>query len=511
MTTRKFMQCSLAGLLVVSATTAQAQAFKSQYMVIDLSGGPDAKQYPVQYTNEKPDLDFDTCRTKELWLRLIQPGTFMMGSPADELGRHLTSEDLHRVSLTQPFYIGVFEVTQKQYELVMDANPSTHKGDVRPVENVSYEMLRGVAQGALWPSKNNVDTASFFGKLRAKTGAFADLPTEAQWEYACRAGTTTALHNGKNLTTTGGYCPNMAEVARYGENQRDGKGGYPQHTKVGMYLPNAWDLYDMHGNVREWCLDWFSGSLGTSPVSNPKGAASGNGRVMRGNDYDNSHVNRSRSAHREWSSPLTASRWLGFRVAVLPAPGQAVASRPSAAQPTTRQPGQPVATTPTAEPPKETVTLGTAEEALAATCAEFKAVWDTYKTNAEKINAEFQPKVDALQQQYGKALETLKGTVQRRGDLEKTQAVVAEIERFEETKTLPPAPDEDAIAEIKTLQANYIRPFAVLEKDKLARMATLTRRYGQALEQLQTDLVRAGKLTEAAAVKEARERAKRTE
>jgi len=173
-------------------------------------------------------------------------------------------------------------------------------------------------------------------------------------------------------------------------------------------------------------------------------------------------------------------------------------------------PVRPTEPTPTTEDPKEVVTLGEAEEELAEACAEFKAIWDVYKANAEKINAEFQPKIDAVHQQYGKALETLKGTAQRRGDLEKIQAIVAEMERFEETKSLPPVPDEDAIAEIKALQANAIRPFAVLEKDKLARMATLTRRYGQALEQLQTDLVKAGKFDDAAAVKEARERAKRT-
>jgi len=169
------------------------------------------------------------------------------------------------------------------------------------------------------------------------------------------------------------------------------------------------------------------------------------------------------------------------------------------------KPGQPTAT------PTATVALGEAEDALAETCTEFKAIWDVYKANAEKITADFQPRLDVLQQQYQKGLETLKGTVQRRGDLEKTQAVVAEIERFEETKSVPPTPEEDTIAEIKTLQANYTRPFAVLEKDRLARMATLTRRYGQALEQLQTDLVKTGKLAEAAAVKEARERAKRSE
>jgi ribosomal protein L22 len=162
-----------------------------------------------------------------------------------------------------------------------------------------------------------------------------------------------------------------------------------------------------------------------------------------------------------------------------------------------------------AETPKEAVQLGEAEEELAAACAEFKAVWDVYKTNAEKINAEFQPKFEALQQQYQKALETLKANAKNRGDLDKTKVVVAEIARFEETKCPPPTPDKDAIKEIRDLQANAARPFAQLENEKRLRMSTLTKRYGQALDSLQGELVKAEKLDDATVVKEARQRAAR--
>jgi len=483
----------LAALLALSAIMAQAQAFKSQYMVIDISGGPDAEKYPVSYETKPPDLDFDTCRTKELWLRLAPAGSFLMGSPANELGRR-DSEVQHRVTLTQPFYIGVFEVTQKQYELIMGINPAKLKGDSRPVESVSYEMLRGSSEGAGWPANSNVDDTSFFGKLRAKTGMLADLPTEAQWEYACRAGTTTALNSKRDLTQASGYCPNVAKVARYAHNRQDGKGGETDHTKVGMYLPNAWGLYDMHGNVNEWCRDWHDAYLGKS-VKDPVGAVFGERRVLRGGGFlQRGNSNENRSAYRDaiYLSPHGRADGTGFRIVVLPDPGQVKPVLSEAS-------------------PQETLTLGETEEKLAATCAEFKAVWDVYKTNAEKINAEFQPKTDAVLQQYRKSLETLRDTVQRRGDLEKTQAVVTEMERFEEAKSLPSAPDEATIAEIKSLQANAIRPFAALEKDRLSRITTLTRRYGQALEQLQPELVRAGKLADATAVKEARERAKRAE
>ena len=158
--------------------------------------------------------------------------------------------------------MGVFECTQKQWKLVMGSNPSSLNGDSRPVECVSYEMIRGTGEqgGAGWPAYGHaVDSTSFMGKLQEKTGLTFDLPTEAQWEYACRAGTTTALNSGKNLTSMESDA-NMDEVGRYSYNLNDGKGGYSEHTKVGSYLPNAWGLYDMHGNVQEWCLDRYGDS-----------------------------------------------------------------------------------------------------------------------------------------------------------------------------------------------------------------------------------------------------------
>ena len=146
----------MACMIIMPTAMAQAQAFSpaAQYLVIDLSGGPDTARYPVEYTNQPPDLDFDTCRTKELWLRLIPAGTFMLGSPSDEMGRG-KDEDLHQVTLTQPFYIGIFEVTQRQYDLVMGNNPSDFKGAMRPVTKLSYNTLRGSSAGAQWPANND--------------------------------------------------------------------------------------------------------------------------------------------------------------------------------------------------------------------------------------------------------------------------------------------------------------------------------------------------------------------
>jgi len=277
-----------------------------EYMVIDLSDGTKAKQHPVHYSSTPPDLNNDVCRTTELWLRLIPAGTFTMGSPADENGRQ-PDETPHQVTVSKPFYMGIFEVTQKQYLLVMGGtNPSKEKGDARPVEKVSYDMLRGSSVGSKWPMDNEVDAASFFGRLREKSNVLADLPTEAQWEYACRAGTAVP-DNG------------MAEIGRYAGNANDAKWGYSgRHTKVGMYLPNAYGLYDMHGNVREWCLDWY-GSYGTDAATNPRGSVSGDGRIQRGGDYS-STASQCRSAYRNRNYPYITDDACGFRICVQPSP-----------------------------------------------------------------------------------------------------------------------------------------------------------------------------------------------
>ena len=247
-----------------------------------------------------------------------------MGSPSDEAGRG-SYEDLHGVVLTKPFYIGVFEVTQKQYQLVTGGNPSSRTGDMRPVERVSYNDIRGSVNGAGWPTHNQVDANSFMGRLRSKVNMLFDLPTEAQWEYACRAGTSTALNNGKDFD----WWVNCKEVARWARNaynsgsdyQYDGKGGYTYTTKVGCYLENAWGLYDMHGNVWEWCRDFWNYGLGTAGVIDPVGASrgysSGDERVYRGGSWgDDTGI---RSACRDAKTrPSNTSDTRGFRVMCSP-------------------------------------------------------------------------------------------------------------------------------------------------------------------------------------------------
>jgi formylglycine-generating enzyme required for sulfatase activity len=202
----------------------------------------------------------------------------------------------------------------------MGANPSAYVGDSRPVEKTDYDMIRGAVNGAAWPINNQVDADSIMGKLRLKTNLTFDLPTEAQWEYACRAGTSTALNNGMNITNRYSDA-SMTEVGRYRDNQQDGKGGYSDlHTKVGCYRPNAWGLYDMHGNAVEWCLDWSGTYPGTT--TDPQGSTSGNSRVIRGGDGNWYNIPaRCRSASRNASSPSNVGAEyyvFGFRLVVIP-------------------------------------------------------------------------------------------------------------------------------------------------------------------------------------------------
>ena len=286
------------------------------YMVIDLSGGTNAAKFAVSYRAYEPPGGWtEEYKTTKLVLRLVQPGTFIMGSPVNEVGRHdyvWMVETQHQVTLTKPFYVGVFEVTQKQYELIMGSNPSWYVGEARPVEQVSYEMIRGSEKGAEWPSNGEVDDNTFFGILRSKTGKAFDIPTEAQWEYACRAGTTTALNSGKNLSDEN-ECQEANEVGRYFGNE----GWELGHAIVGSYLPNAWGLYDMHGNVYEWCLDWFKRDLGADSVTDPVGASTDSYRAMRGGAWGSGVAMMLRSAARDKQKPADHYWYNGLRVVLV--------------------------------------------------------------------------------------------------------------------------------------------------------------------------------------------------
>ena len=292
------------------------------YCVIELSSGPNATRYPVTYMDSPPKGGWkDEHKTKKLVLRRIEPGSFIMGK--------IQTDQSHRVTLTKPFYIGVFEVTQKQYELVTGNNPSRHPGDMRPVEGLSWEMLRGPAAEHDWPKVKTVALDTFIGRIRAKTGIKRfDLPTQAQWEYACRAGTTTDRYDGSNFKGRDKWndTANARRLGRFSINQKeacgepgwvihwrkkpDGKGGYFSYTTtVGLYAPNAWGLYDMCGNVREMCVSRPYDTYGEDPVGRSDGK---DDRALCGGGW-NSPPNEMASFYRVFA-PATKVTSGGFRL-----------------------------------------------------------------------------------------------------------------------------------------------------------------------------------------------------
>jgi formylglycine-generating enzyme required for sulfatase activity len=224
---------------------------------------------------------------------LIPAGRFFMGSPSDESERR-DNERQYEVNINKPFYLQVTEVSQGQWENVIGNNPSFFKdcGDDCPVEQVSW-----------------YDVQRFISKLNQMEGTNKyRLPTEAEWEYACRAGTTTPFFYGGCISTdqanyNGSYPGRNCPKGRYREKA----------LKVRSFQPNAWRLYDMHGNVSEWCQDWFGG-YPSNPVADPKGPDEGIYRVMRGGSwYDEAWDLR--SAFRGWITPETRYYNIGFRVA----------------------------------------------------------------------------------------------------------------------------------------------------------------------------------------------------
>ena len=242
-----------------------------------VGGAPSGRIYTVPSINYK--------------MVYIFPGTFMMGSPFSEPKRD-KDEKQHRVTLTKGFYMGATEVTQGQWREIVGNDPSKFKGNNRPVENVSWN-----------------DCQEFIRKLnRQEGGNKYRLPTEAEWEYACRAGTTTPFSTGSCISTDqanydGNYPMTGCSKGRYREKTID----------VASFSPNAWGLYDMHGNVWEWCEDCY-GDYPSSYVTDPEGPSIGSIRVDRGGSWAG-RAGFCRSADRYFDPPALGGSYLGFRLA----------------------------------------------------------------------------------------------------------------------------------------------------------------------------------------------------
>ena len=249
-----------------------------------------------------------------LVMHKIPHGTFIMGSPNDELGRAFDGNaskesPQHQVTISKDFYIGKFEVTQAQYEAIMGTNPSsfTEYADSpsRPVENICWNDAK-----AFCASLTNYIGASIPDGFTS-----FDLPTEAQWEYACRAGTTTSLNNGTNITVATGVCDNLSVLAWYVSISNN------QTHAVGKKAPNAWGLYDMYGNVLEWCLDCYNETYYSTcgDCTDPICSSVSSNRVLRGGSWY-SYPYYCRSAYRFGNYLGYGINRYGFRVILAPAP-----------------------------------------------------------------------------------------------------------------------------------------------------------------------------------------------
>jgi formylglycine-generating enzyme required for sulfatase activity len=249
--------------------------------------GADAKPGPAPVTVSLPG-------NVALDLVWIAPGTFTMGSPATEANRNSEEGPQTQVTLTKGFWLGKYLVMQGQYQAVMGSNPSCFSalGKDVPVEQVSWDDAMMFCQKL---------TAQERAAGRLPTGYIFTLPTEAQWEYACRAG------------TTGPYAGKLDAIAWY----RDNSSGTTH--PVGTKQANTWGLYDMHGNVCEWCADWYGESYPGGSVTNPLGPASGTYRVFRGGGW-NFVAAGCRSAFRPKGWPRLRYYYLGFRVALSSGP-----------------------------------------------------------------------------------------------------------------------------------------------------------------------------------------------
>jgi formylglycine-generating enzyme required for sulfatase activity len=227
----------------------------------------------------RKSIDFDLGSGVKMELVLIQSGEFEMGSNDGDP----SEKPVHKVKISKSFYIGKFDVTQAQYEKVMRKNPSQFKGDSLPVESLTY-----------------ADAEEFCKKASKLAGRPMTLPTEAEWEYACRAGTKTMYNTGDTVAA-------LDQAAWYKSNSED------KTHPVGQKKPNLWGLYDMHGNVWQWCRDWYADDYySKSPAADPDGPAQGTARVLRGGSWNDDAG--CKSARRYKTSPGDHNGLFGFRV-----------------------------------------------------------------------------------------------------------------------------------------------------------------------------------------------------
>ena len=296
--------------------TAWAESAPPDVMDIDLQ---------TKVVTYYPGLDFlpdgglvnDKYRTTHLVMKKVHAAnqTFTMGSPTDE-NPNRGDETQHLVSFTKDYYLAIYETTRKQHILLGAPEPNfgtagtpygSDDPDQCPQDRITYDRLRGSVSGGIdWPSTGST-VGGYLATIRTTIGLDLDLPTEAQWEFACRAGTTTAMYNGKDNNGTWGNsdCNDIAWFT--------GTSTQNPHA-VGGKKPNAWGFYDMYGNIMEWCLDWYASyDTSVSPAVDPQGPSSGSGRVMRSSFYYDGSKGM-RSAWRSGKNSANANEQFGYRL-----------------------------------------------------------------------------------------------------------------------------------------------------------------------------------------------------
>ena len=260
----------------------------------------DGKQTVAQYAKRAGLKATETMELGDgvkLELALIPAGKFLMGSPENEKGRSRNEGPQHEVTISQPFYMGKYEVTTEQYVQIRSGNSSNNRNDTGPAKGVSWH-----------------EGLDFCNKLSARTGKTVRLPTEAEWEYACRGRTQTRFY-------TGDRDEDLARAGWYGADKAIGNSGMGTN-RVGQKLANAFGLYDMHGNLWEWCSDWYDDKYyAESPKVDPQGPALGapKNRVLRGGSFYHRPV-ECRSAFRFQGNPGDGSHYyggVGIRVVVV--------------------------------------------------------------------------------------------------------------------------------------------------------------------------------------------------
>ncbi len=320
---------NLAGADLRVRVKAWDTAAPPDYMVVSLATNATAAVSVAYYECEGqlPGTITDPVyKTSKLVMRKIPAAgvTWRMGSPASERGRGTSggAETPHLVTLTSDYYLGVYPVTTAQWNY-MNGSSGT---DMKAAAVSTMSDLRGTSDCALWPGDGHSVTkpGTRLHVIRQYTGIDFDLPTEAQWEFACRAGEAAALYTGDDLSDTTS-CDEASDVAWYKANYTGTIGAWQSYMEVGLKAPNAYGLYDMLGNCWEFCLDRYQADLGASAATDPVGSASGTSYVKRGGAVDSDALSCRAAARRAavggaWADSVTGNRNTGYR---LWAPAQA--------------------------------------------------------------------------------------------------------------------------------------------------------------------------------------------